>query len=168
MGLYNLLPILLNESITIPVFFMLIFRLGTIFAAIGLVLIRGWGRNSAIFFNGISAIYSMLEFLQNYLASSMDVPFVIYAIFSFISIGAIFYYLFRTTVKEMFPEHFLSWCVLGLLLAAFGMWGNDSQNIIISTFWYVLMIVGLAIGGYGVKGLRKNYPQDPVYFCNNK
>jgi hypothetical protein len=161
-GLCQLTKWIHEGRITAEIISSLIVNMGFVVAAVGLILQKGWGRNSAIFFSGIFIILGVLDLLTYYYSETPDVRPIFKGIVRFIIAGLIYYYLFRREIRALFDESPTSWCVLGLILVLYSL-NQDTGNMIIDTFWTISIIVGLAITGYGARRLRKSVPKNPIY-----
>lgn len=166
-GFYQLIPFIMegnyfNEAIYSP----LIFNTGFLVAGIGLICQKGWGRNFALVFNGISVILGLQHLLIYFFGNAPDIRPLVKALADFLIAGLIYFYLFKPKIKALFGESPVSWFILGLILFFYSR-EQHVGNMIIDTFWAVIMIVSFAITGFGAKQLRKRVPQDPIYMNKN-
>ncbi|MBU4009412.1 MAG: hypothetical protein KJ882_01495, partial [Proteobacteria bacterium] len=123
-------------------------------AGVGLFYKKGWGRYFAIFVNSLSVLTGIIWLLNYFYFDAQDISPLSKGLSDLLIAAPIFYYLFRKDIKELFSESTTSLCILGLILFLYSM-NQHSNNMIISTFWNIMVIVGLAITGYGARQLRK-------------
>ena len=160
-GFYQILPSIFEGNLTPEIYPSLIFNIGFLIAGIGLIGCKGWGRNFALLFNGVSIIVGLKHFLIYFYGDAPDSRSIVKGIADFIIAGLIYQYLLKAKIKTIFSPSPISWCILGLFLLLFSM-NQHTGNSIVDTFWAIIMIFGLAISGYGAKQLRKNTPQHPL------
>jgi hypothetical protein len=166
-GFYQLIPFIMegnyfNEAIYSP----LIINIGFLVAGIGLVWRKGWGRNFALIFNGISVILGLQHLLIYFLGGESDIRSIVKGLADFLIAGLIYFYLFKTKIKALFGESPVSWFILGMVLFFYSQ-NQRVGNMVIDTFWVVIMIVSFAITGFGARQLRNRVPQDPIFMNKN-
>lgn len=162
-GFYQLIPFLSKGNFTQEIYSPLIFNTGFLIAGIGLIGCKGWGRNFALLFNAISIIVGIKHFLLYFYGDAPDPRSIAKGLADFLIAGLIYQYLLKDKIQTLFSPSPVSWCILGLFLLLYSM-NQHTGNSIVDTFWAIIMIVGLAISGYGTKQLRKKAPQHPLRY----
>ena len=157
-GFYQLIQLVIEGNSILVMYSPLIFNTGFLVAGVGLIVRKGWGRNFSIFFNGISVIVGLQHLLTYFYGDANDARAIVKGLADFLIAGLIYYYLFKTKIKALFDESPVSWCILGIVLFFYSQNQRDG-NMIIDTFWAVMMIVSFAITGLGANQLRKNMPR---------
>jgi len=161
-GFCQLIPLIIQGDFTAQIYSPIVFNTGFLVAGCGLIWRKGWGRNFALFFNGISILVGLRHLLTYFYGESSEIISIFKGLSDFLIAGLIYFYLFKAKIKTLFPKSPVSWCILGLFLLLYSL-NQDTGNVIIDTFWTILTIVGLAISGYGAKQLRESTPQNPIF-----
>jgi uncharacterized membrane protein YhhN len=154
-GFYQIIPFIIKGNSISAIYSPLIFNTGFLVAGIGLILRKGWGRNFTLFFNGIYIILGLQQLLIYFYGDVPDTRPIAKGIVNFLIAGLIYFYLFKTKIKALFDESPVSWCILGMVLLFYSQ-NQRVGNMIIDTFWAVMMIVSFVLFGLGAKQLRKN------------
>ena len=143
-GFYQLISHVIKENSTSAIYLPLIFNAGFLIAGIGLIRRKGWGRNFALFFNGISVILGLQHLLIYFYGDAPDTRPIIKGLADFLIAGPIYFYLFKTKIKALFDESPNSLFILGGFLAFYGI-QYDSGIALVDFFWLAMAIVGFAM-----------------------
>ena len=89
-GFYQLIPLFIEGNFTATTYSPLIFKTGFLVAGIGLIWRRGWGRNFALFFNGIYVIIGLQHLLTYYYGDAPDTRLIVKGLADFLIAGLIY------------------------------------------------------------------------------
>lgn len=148
LGLYKIFVLLQTNTRFADVFSPIIYNIGYLVSGVGLICLKGWGRNTALLFNGAYAFHGSILIAAFFLELDQGKTFLLKGIGHLLIASSIFLFLFAKNVRKFFKPSPGSWQILGLLLMLYSL-NQDTGDRWTGSFWTIMVLVGLALTCHG-------------------